>query len=99
MKQALEKRLAELTARLGKIESELRDPGSKDWQERASEIENDEVLEQLSDAERREVNEIRSALERIRAGTYTVCSSCGETIAPRRLEALPYTSLCVACAP
>ena len=97
-RRSLEQRLSELVTRVGRMESTLRDPGSKDWQERATELENDEVLERLSEAERREMHEIRAALARIRDGSYAVCARCGGEIAARRLEALPYTSCCVGCA-
>jgi len=98
VKRSLEDRLSKLADRVSRIESDLRDPGSKDWQERATESENDEVLERLSDAERREIGELRAALRRIEDGTYSVCASCGAEIAARRLEALPFTSQCVDCA-
>jgi hypothetical protein len=45
--QSLEDRLGKLTARVSKIESDLRKPGSRDWQDRATEKQNEEVLEQL----------------------------------------------------
>jgi DnaK suppressor protein len=38
------------------------------------------------------------ALERIDAGTYGICESCGKAIPIERLEALPYSTLCVECA-
>jgi DnaK suppressor protein len=38
------------------------------------------------------------ALERIDAGTYGICESCGKAIPVERLEALPYSTLCVECA-
>ena len=37
------------------------------------------------------------ALERIEAGTYGYCDSCGEPMAKARLEAVPTARLCVAC--
>jgi RNA polymerase-binding protein DksA len=40
---------------------------------------------------------IDAALERIAAGTYGVCSNCGQQIAEERLEAIPYAKLCIAC--
>lgn len=42
--------------------------------------------------------EIDAALDRLDAGTYGTCRSCGRPIAPERLEALPATPLCVGCA-
>ena len=98
VKRSLEQRLDTLTGRLSLIDSELRTPGSSDSQDRAIESENREVLEKLSESERQEIQAIRAALGRIREGTYTECSSCGQEIPPQRLEAVPYTSLCVSCA-
>ena len=96
--RALEERLSRLTSRVSKIEKDLRKSGSDDWQERATERLNDEVLEQLNETERAEIESIRAALERIRDGTYADCSRCGDAISPARLEALPYTNLCIECA-
>ena len=98
VEQSLEGRLSQLTERVSKIESDLREPGSKDWQDRATEKQNEEVLERLSAAERAEIEDIRAALIRIREGTYPLCSKCGGVITPKRLEALPYTNSCIACA-
>ncbi len=39
--------------------------------------------------------EINEALERIDAGTYGTCAACGKEIAPERLEAHPWASLCI----
>jgi len=98
VEQSLEGRLSQLTERVSRIESDLRKPGSKDWQDRATEKQNEEVLEHLSAVERDEIEDIRAALVRIREGTYTHCLKCGGVIAPKRLEALPYTNSCIACA-
>lgn len=38
------------------------------------------------------------ALERIEAGTYGSCESCGKSIPVERLDVLPYSTLCVECA-
>lgn len=49
----------------------------------------DRLREQLSDVEK--------ALVKVEAGTYGICESCGQEITPERLEALPYSILCVSC--
>jgi DnaK suppressor protein len=36
-------------------------------------------------------------LERIEDGSYGICESCESEIASARLEALPFTRLCVSC--
>jgi DnaK suppressor protein len=45
-----------------------------------------------------ELARIESALERIEQGEYGYCVSCGEPIAPKRLELDPATPVCVSCA-
>ena len=43
------------------------------------------------------LDEIEHALHKFKEGTYGLCDSCGNPIAPDRLEALPQASLCVEC--
>ena len=40
---------------------------------------------------------IEEALERIQKGTYGVCRDCGESIAEPRLNAIPWTRVCIVC--
>ncbi len=40
---------------------------------------------------------IDDALSRLGAGTYGECAGCSAEIPPRRLEALPFATLCVPC--
>jgi DnaK suppressor protein len=40
---------------------------------------------------------VDAALERIEAGTFGRCVRCGETIAPERLDALPWAPRCIDC--
>jgi RNA polymerase-binding protein DksA len=44
-----------------------------------------------------EMREIQGAMERIAAGTYGVCTSCGSEISPQRLEAHPTAARCLDC--
>lgn len=44
------------------------------------------------------LGEIAEALERIRHGTFGRCEECEKPIPKPRLQALPYTRHCVACA-
>jgi DnaK suppressor protein len=43
------------------------------------------------------VTDIDDALDRIEAGTYGRCASCGNPIPEERLEAVPWAALCVPC--
>lgn len=94
----LERRLDVLLRRVDRIAGDLRKPGDPDWQERAIELENDDVLEGLDDASRAEATAIRAALRRVDAGTYGRCALCGQEIGAARLAALPSATVCVACA-
>lgn len=94
----LERRLDVLLRRVDRISGDLRRAGDRDWQERAIELENDDVLEGLDDASRAEATAIRAALRRMDAGTYGVCARCGQGIGVARLAALPSATTCVACA-
>jgi DnaK suppressor protein len=40
---------------------------------------------------------IEEALHRLDQGSYGVCRDCGESIASARLEAIPWTRVCIAC--
>src|SRR5829696_9479725 len=40
---------------------------------------------------------IEEALFRMEKGTYGICRDCGEEIAPARLNAIPWTRVCISC--
>jgi DnaK suppressor protein len=63
----------------------------------ASEERDREISFILTDRERGKLHAIQEALERVDEGTYGMCDSCESEIAPARLEALPFTRLCVNC--
>lgn len=97
-RELLMSRLAELDGRLHRIESELDEEHSKDWEEAAVEHEGDEVLQQLGQSGQEEIARIRAALQRLRDGTYGECVRCGDQISAERLKTLPETPLCKDCA-
>ena len=57
----------------------------------------DEICSQLVDLESRELGQVVHALQRIAAGVYGRCESCGGKISAARLDALPYTNRCIGC--
>ncbi|MGE0821886.1 MAG: TraR/DksA family transcriptional regulator [Candidatus Binatia bacterium] len=95
---ALQQKLERLQARMGKIQTNLRETPQPDSQEQALDRENDEVLERLEDSGREEISLIQAALARIDAGAYGICTACGAEIASERLSALPYATTCISCA-
>lgn len=100
-KSELETLRAELKARLEKYEAhQHREDGAleKDSEDQAVQVQNDEVVNSLEEETRIELGQVERALERLANGQGGECEECGNQIDPRRLEVLPYTSLCVKCA-
>lgn len=56
-----------------------------------------EFLHNLSDTERRTLEEIDYALEKIEKGTYGTCEICNKLINKKRLKALPFTKYDIEC--
>ncbi len=97
----LEALRADLTARLERFEAhQQRKDGAldKDSEEQAQQTQNDEVVDSLEEETRVELGQIKTALERIEHGVGDECEVCGEAIDPKRLQVLPYTTVCVDCA-
>ena len=98
-KKLLLDRRSELTGHLTDLDNMLDEMPSKDWEDRASERQGDQVLRTLGHVEMAELNRIDAALVRIESGTYGVCQVCGSTVREARLELLPDTPFCTNCAP
>jgi DnaK suppressor protein len=62
----------------------------------ASEI-NQNLIFKLRDRERQLLSKIDEALGRMDEGSFGTCMDCEEPIEPRRLEARPVSTLCIAC--
>jgi DnaK suppressor protein len=94
----LEALLNDRIARTERIEEDLSQPGDDDWEERAVELEDDETLSSMGNLSLSEIEQIKHALYCIDHGTYGTCTRCGATIAPERLELIPFATTCVTCA-
>jgi DnaK suppressor protein len=93
-------RRAELQHRKQRIELDLQrqhEPLSKDFDDQAIQLENDETLQAIGHAAARELEEIDVALARMARGLYGRCKNCGEEISAARLEAIPHASVCQRC--
>jgi RNA polymerase-binding transcription factor DksA len=97
-KTQLKDRLSELDTRLHEIEEELMTHQSKDWEELATEREQDEMLTALGDEGKQEIRGIFAALQRMNDGEYGYCVTCGTRISDERLDVLPATPFCRNCA-
>lgn len=54
--------------------------------------------EALATPLRESLAEVEHALAKLEKGTYGACERCGTAIDPARLEAMPATRFCLACA-
>ena len=81
-----------LTEETGELSGSTADNHLADAASETYERELDEGLEEDAQAQLREVDD---ALARIEAGTYGTCTVCGKEIPVERLEAVPWTKLCI----
>jgi len=97
MKNELEQQLASMQGRLASIKKDVTQGHSGDSAEQAQERENDEVVDAIGNETEQSILAIQAALDRIEAGSYGVCASCGEEIGKARLKAVPEATRCVDC--
>ncbi|GAC1329878.1 MAG: hypothetical protein NVS2B16_08350 [Chloroflexota bacterium] len=57
----------------------------------------DERDQALAELLGRHLGHIDDALHRLDSGTYGICADCGARIPPRRLEVVPFATLCINC--
>ena len=98
IKAELEEKLGQLVARIQEIDDDLSETPALDWEERATEMEDDEVLLSVGNVTLEEIKQIKQALHQIDEGTYGTCARCGVQIPAERLELLPYATTCTQCA-
>jgi DnaK suppressor protein len=83
---------ASLTEATGELMSSSADNHLADTASETYERELDEGLEEDAQDQLRQVE---AALQRLEAGEYGTCSVCGKPIPVERLEAVPWTTLCI----
>jgi DnaK suppressor protein len=98
----LENQLARLERSMSITEEAVR-PVQLDQQavgrlSRMDSLQNQHLSQSLRERELARHGAIRSALARIRKGTFGICTGCGTEIAPGRLFVVPEVEHCPACA-
>ena len=73
------------------------DDSIKDLGDQASSAYNREFLFELGNGDRRLLKEVALALQKINEGGFGDCERCGEPIAEARLNAIPWTRVCITC--
>lgn len=95
----LQEEMRALLEEAGKTVSEMNSDTTNfpDPTDRATQ-ESDRTFElRIRDRERKLLNKIREALERLDNGTYGTCEMCGDEISEARLKVRPVTTLCIDC--
>jgi DnaK suppressor protein len=94
-------RRTELRKRLGVELEDLahvkHSSASGDAADAAFDASGEEIASTLAELESKELAQIERALRRLKAGVYGKCEACSLTIPVARLNALPYSTLCVKC--
>ncbi len=85
-----EKPLAQATGDLSLMPIHMADVGSENYER--------EFTLRLMEAKDQTFDQIEEALQRMEDGIYGVCERCEGKIPKTRLDAIPYTILCVNCA-
>jgi DnaK suppressor protein len=101
IKSQLEEQKQQLMQKITSLNKDIRHndkPMEKDFSEQATDSENDDVIHALFGEANEDLKKINKALHRLEKGEYELCSYCGEKINIKRLEAVPYTDLCITCA-
>ena len=99
-KGLLERRLHDLVEEAGKTCSDMRQENDGDFPDptdRASLESDRNFLLRIKDRERKLIQKVKEALDRIDNGTFGICESCGKPISEKRLMARPVTTLCIEC--
>src|SRR6476660_7816625 len=91
---------AERSRLIAELGEEIENPGQMTYGSQAAAA--SQVFEQqrdlaLRDRSRIELSRVEAALRSIDDGTYGTCVSCGQPIAPERLEGIPWVALCIDC--
>ena len=63
----------------------------------STEVSESQRGQQLRERESQHLAQIEGALKRIEVGSFGLCQTCGQPIAPERLEALPWALDCFDC--
>jgi DnaK suppressor protein len=75
------------------------EPGSKsgDWIDQSSQENDVHVRLALKQTDHKLFRAIEDAIHRVDQGTYGICVECENEIAPARLDAVPWTRVCIEC--
>src|SRR5688500_6526482 len=98
-KRLLEKQhqLQEEVGRSALYGKDQEDDSIKDLGDQANTAYTREFFFELGNGDRRLLRDVISALQKIDDGSFGSCERCGDDIAEKRLEALPFARYCIDC--
>ena len=100
-KDALLKKRGELSAAAGlkPIQNSMEHNNGRqgDMADQASSNNEVHIQLKLKQTDAKILQAIEEALQRVEAGTYGLCRDCGQPIAYARLDAIPWTRVCITC--
>jgi len=76
---------------------DVKDDASKDLGDQALNAYTREFQFELGHGDRRLLRDVLTALRKLDEGGFGECERCGEQIAQKRLEALPFARYCIEC--
>ena len=100
---SFKKRLLEKHAQLDEVGRtalygpDQEDDAIKDLGDQANAAYTREFFFELGNGDRRLLRDVVAALQKIDDGSFGNCERCGEAIADKRLEALPFARYCIDC--
>ncbi|WP_367103921.1 TraR/DksA family transcriptional regulator [uncultured Psychrobacter sp.] len=97
-KKELLKLKEEYETRIDKIEDHIQNPQdslNEHWEDQAISYRQNDMRKSLMGEARQNLIYVENALSRIENGTYGECEVCGRDIEEKRLEAVPYATLCM----
>lgn len=86
-----------LAGELSDLHGHIRGDLSGDAADVAFDSGSDEISSQLAELEARELAQVDRAIARLKQGTYGLCEACSKRIPVARLNALPYSTMCIEC--
>ena len=99
-RRLLEDKKASLSAEIAKTrsaEEETTEESTQDIADKAVSSYTREFLYSLTDGERGTLLQIDEAIARVDDASYGLCANCGQSMAERRLTAVPWAPYCVDC--
>ncbi|MDO5768719.1 MAG: TraR/DksA C4-type zinc finger protein [Psychrobacter sp.] len=88
----------EYQTRIDKIEDHIQHPQddlNEHWDDQAISMRENDMRKNLLFEAKQSLGHVQHALSRLDNGTYGECEVCGEDIEEKRLQALPYATLCM----